>query len=165
MIILFCFNGNPLIAEYALFIRNQYLKGMDLKFPRRLSYDYLQMFSSQNDSSYKSYRLYKGIPFSMINIIVNAPRNQEAYSDEYNSTEKGNRIIHLISAFSDNLTIINKMKDKREAFNRKNANGWTPFFVANFRNKDNMHTPELIHFINQNITDYFGNTASFYAKP
>ena len=164
MIILFYFNGNPLIAEYSLFIRNQHLEGMNLKFPERLSYDFLQMFSFENDSSYESYRLYKGVTFSMIKIIVKATRNQKESSDDYDSTDKGNQILHAVCAFSDDLTIVSNMSDRGELFNCKNANGWTPFFVAKFRNNKILKKLELSHFIDQGITDYFGNTANFYAK-
>ena len=156
---MFYFNGNPLIAEYSLFLRNQHLKDVKMKIPERLSYDYVQMISSKEKESFETCLMYKGITFSMISIIKDHRKLKE-YSEDDRSTDKGNQIIHAVCAFSNDIAMTNYIDNNEHLFNCKNVNGWTPLFLASFKNNEIM----IKHLFDQNIEDYFGNTAYFYAK-
>ena len=130
-----------------------------MKIPERLSYDYVQMLSSKEKTSFETCLMYKGITFSMI-MIIKDHQKLKAYSEDDRSTDKGNQIIHAVCAFSNDIAMTNYIDNNEHLFNCKNVNGWTPLFFASFKNNEIM----IKHLFDQNIEDYFGNTAYFYAK-
>ena len=134
-----------------------------MKIPARLSYDYVQMLLFNEETSFETCLMYKGITLSMISIIKEH-RKLKSYSDDYRFTDKGNRIIHVASAFSDDITMKSDIDDNEHLFNCKNANGWTPLFFASFKNNEIMIKLISDHVIDESTKDYFGNTAYFYAK-
>ena len=146
-----------------MFLRNQRFKGVELKIPARLSYDYVQMLSYEKEKSFEMCRIYKSITLSMIKIIKEH-QNISAHLDDYRVTDKGNQIIHVSSAFSDDIIMKSNIDNSKHLFNCKNMNGWTPIFFSNFKNNEIMIKHLSDHVIDQSIEDYFGNTASFYAK-
>ena len=89
-----------------------------------------------------------------------AINDDDVTEEKTKETENGNTLMHIESAFSNNI----KLKIDEIMNGPRNNNGWTPYFSAVYAN--NQQTKNYLERISSptEIKDYFSNTASFYMK-